>query len=116
MRRLLRGIAITLVLLGGLAAWGWRSGDSEPIDVVSEASTALGLPLESSLIATNGIRLHVVQAGPVDGPPVLLLHGFPEFWWTWHAQLAALARAGFRVIVPDQRGFDRSDKPPRIED
>jgi pimeloyl-ACP methyl ester carboxylesterase len=46
----------------------------------------------------------------------VLLHGFPEFWWTWHAQMKALAQAGFRVIVPDQRGFGRSDKPPRIED
>lgn len=116
MRRLLRGLAITLLLLAGLAAWGWRSGDVAPIDVVSEARTALGIPLESSLVATNGIRLHVVQAGPADGPPVLLLHGFPEFWWSWNAQLKALAQAGFRVIVPDLRGFGRSDKPPRVED
>ena len=116
MRRLLRGLAITLLLLAGLAAWGWRSGDETPIDVVAEARTALGIPLEASLVETNGIRLHVVQAGPADGPPVLLLHGFPEFWWTWHAQLKALAQAGFRVIVPDLRGFGRSDKPPRIED
>jgi pimeloyl-ACP methyl ester carboxylesterase len=47
---------------------------------------------------------------------VVLLHGFPEFWWTWHAQLRALADAGFRVIVPDQRGFGLSDKPPRVDD
>jgi pimeloyl-ACP methyl ester carboxylesterase len=84
--------------------------------VVAEAQTALGIPLESSLVATNGIRLHVVQAGPANGPPVLLLHGFPEFWWTWNAQIKALAQAGFRVIAPDLRGFGRSDKPPRIED
>jgi pimeloyl-ACP methyl ester carboxylesterase len=116
LRRLLRGLAITALLLGALAWWGWRSGDEAPIDVVEQARTALGIPLESSLVETNGIRLHVVQAGPVDGPPVVLLHGFPEFWWTWHAQLKALAQAGFRVIVPDQRGFGRSDKPPRIED
>jgi len=116
MRRLQRGLGITALLLAGLAWWGWRSGDQAPIDVLAEARTALGIPLESSLIETNGIRLHVVQAGPADGPPVVLLHGFPEFWWTWHAQIAALARAGFRVIVPDQRGFGLSDKPPRVED
>jgi pimeloyl-ACP methyl ester carboxylesterase len=116
MRRLLRGLVITLLLLAGLAGWAWRSGEVPPIDVVAEARSALGIPLESSFVEANGIRLHVVQAGPADGPPVLLLHGFPEFWWTWHAQLAALAQAGFRVIVPDLRGFGRSDKPPRVED
>jgi pimeloyl-ACP methyl ester carboxylesterase len=116
MRRLLRGLAITLLLLAGLAVWGWRSGADAPIDVVAEARSHLGIPLEASLVATNGIRLHVVQAGPADGPPVLLLHGFPEFWWAWRAQLAALAQAGFRVIVPDLRGFNRSDKPSRVED
>jgi pimeloyl-ACP methyl ester carboxylesterase len=112
----LRGLAIAALVGAGLAYWGWRSGDQEPIDVVAEARATLGVPLESGLVATNGIRLHVVQAGPPDGPPVVLLHGFPEFWWTWHAQIAALAQAGFRVIAPDQRGFNLSDKPPRIED
>lgn len=116
MRRVLRSFGIVVLLLAGLAAWGWRSGDEAPIDVVAEARAALGIPLESALIESNGIRLHVVQAGPAQGPPVVLLHGFPEFWWTWHAQIAALAQAGFRVIAPDQRGFGRSDKPPRIED
>lgn len=62
-------------------------------------------------IATNGIRLHVVEAGPEDGPLVLLLHGFPEFWYGWHRQIGPLAAAGFRVVVPDQRGYDLSDKP-----
>jgi len=116
MVRALRSLGIAALLGAGLAIWGWRSGDQAPIDVVAQAREALGIPLESGFFETNGIRLHVVQAGPPDGPPVLLLHGFPEFWWTWHAQIAALAQAGFRVIVPDQRGFDLSDKPPRVED
>ena len=116
MGRVSRSLAVAAPLLAGLALWGWRSGDQAPIDVVAEARRSLGIPLESSLVETNGIRLHVVQAGPADGPPVVLLHGFPEFWWTWHAQLAALAQAGFRVIVPDLRGFGLSDKPPHVED
>jgi pimeloyl-ACP methyl ester carboxylesterase len=62
-------------------------------------------------IATNGIRLHVVEAGPEDGPLVLLLHGFPEFWYGWRRQIGPLAAAGFRVVVPDQRGYGQSDKP-----
>jgi pimeloyl-ACP methyl ester carboxylesterase len=57
------------------------------------------------------VRLHVAEAG--EGPLVLLLHGFPEFWWTWRAQLPALAAAGFRAVAPDLRGYGASDKPPR---
>jgi pimeloyl-ACP methyl ester carboxylesterase len=116
MGRASRSLGIAVLLGAGLAIWGWRSGEQAPIDVLAEARATLGVPLESGMVETNGIRLHVVQAGPPGGPPVLLLHGFPEFWWTWHAQIAALAQAGFRVIVPDQRGFGRSDKPTRVED
>jgi pimeloyl-ACP methyl ester carboxylesterase len=65
-------------------------------------------------IATNGIRLHVVEAGPEEGPLVLLLHGFPEFWYGWHRQIGPLAAAGFRVAVPDQRGYGLSDKPKGV--
>lgn len=64
---------------------------------------------------TNGITLHVVEAGPQDGRPVFLLHGFPEFWWGWRHQIEPLARAGYRVIAPDQRGYNLSEKPEGIE-
>ncbi|MFL5028000.1 MAG: alpha/beta fold hydrolase, partial [Microvirga sp.] len=59
----------------------------------------------------NGIALHCIEAGPEDGPLVILLHGFPEFWWGWRDQIGPLAEAGFRVLVPDQRGYNLSDKP-----
>lgn len=65
-------------------------------------------------IATNGIYLHAAMAGPEDGKPVFLLHGFPEAWFGWEAQIDPLAKAGFRVIVPDQRGYNLSDKPVGI--
>jgi pimeloyl-ACP methyl ester carboxylesterase len=52
--------------------------------------------------------------GPSNGQVVLLLHGFPEFWYGWHKQIEPLAGAGFRVIVPDQRGYNFSDKPSGI--
>jgi pimeloyl-ACP methyl ester carboxylesterase len=65
-------------------------------------------------ITTNGVRLHVVQAGPREGPLVILLHGFPEFWYGWRNQIDFLAESGYRVWVPDQRGYNRSDKPPGI--
>jgi pimeloyl-ACP methyl ester carboxylesterase len=63
---------------------------------------------------TNGVRLHVVEAGPDHGPLVVLLHGFPELWYGWRRQIPALAAAGFRVLVPDQRGYNTSDKPAGI--
>lgn len=67
--------------------------------------------LDSSFIQSNGINLHVVQAGPEDGQPVLLLHGYPEYWRGWEKQILPLAQSGFRVIVPDQRGYNLSEKP-----
>jgi len=67
--------------------------------------------LEHHNLPTNGITLHTVMAGPEEGPLVLLLHGFPEFWYGWRRQIPALAAAGFRVWAPDQRGYNLSDKP-----
>ncbi|MBO0939622.1 alpha/beta hydrolase [Fibrella sp. HMF5335] len=55
-----------------------------------------------------------MQDGPENGPLVILLHGFPEFWYSWRAQIPALVAAGFRVWVPDQRGYNLSDKPVGI--
>lgn len=62
-------------------------------------------------VQAGEVRLHCAAMGPEDGPLVLLLHGFPECWVTWRAQLPALAAAGFRAVAPDLRGYGRSDKP-----
>lgn len=80
--------------------------------------TAFKLPddLEFSTITVNGLRLHTVQAGPPDAPLVVLLHGFPEFWYGWRGQIRPLVQAGFRVVVPDQRGYNLSAKPLRVAD
>ena len=67
-------------------------------------------------IATNGVSLHIAEAGPQDGPLVVLLHGFPEFWYGWRRQIPALATAGYHVVAPDQRGYNLSDKPPKVRD
>ena len=67
-----------------------------------------------SRVATNGIELHIAEAGPAEGPLVFLLHGFPEFWYGWRNQIPALAENGFRVIAPDQRGYNLSDKPDGV--
>lgn len=66
-------------------------------------------------IETNGIRLHTAAAGPEDGGLVVLLHGFPEFWYGWRHQIERLADLGYRVIAPDQRGYNLSDKPSGVE-
>lgn len=58
------------------------------------------------------VSLHYVEAG--TGPLVILLHGFPEFWWSWRHQIPALAQAGFRVVAPDLRGYNLSDKPTDV--
>lgn len=63
-----------------------------------------------------GVRLHAVVAGDPAGEPVVLLHGFPDYWYGWRKQIGPLAAAGFRVIALDQRGYNRSDKPQAVAD
>ena len=71
-----------------------------------------GMPgMEALRLRADTIELHAVAAGPPDGRLVVLLHGFPEFWYGWRRQIAPLAAAGLRVLVPDQRGYNLSDKP-----
>jgi pimeloyl-ACP methyl ester carboxylesterase len=65
-------------------------------------------------VDTRTIRLHIAEAG--SGPLVLLLHGFPECWYSWRHQLVALAEAGYHAVAPDQRGYCQTDRPPEIGD
>ena len=64
------------------------------------------------MIPANGIEMHVAEAG--EGPLVLLCHGWPELWYSWRHQLAALAEAGFHAVAPDMRGFGRTDAPDDV--
>jgi pimeloyl-ACP methyl ester carboxylesterase len=68
-------------------------------------------PWTHRTVRANGIALHVAELG--SGPLVLLIHGFPQFWWAWHQQLVDLADAGYRAVAVDLRGYGASDKPPR---
>lgn len=72
------------------------------------------MTITQRMLKTNGINLNITEAG--EGPLVLLLHGFPELGFSWRHQLAPLAEAGYRVVVPDQRGYGRSDRPATVED
>ncbi|MFB6126840.1 MAG: alpha/beta fold hydrolase [Halolamina sp.] len=72
------------------------------------------VPGERRFLDVGDVTLHAVVAGPSEGELALLLHGFPEFWYGWHRQVRPLVEAGYRVVVPDQRGYNRSDKPDDV--
>jgi pimeloyl-ACP methyl ester carboxylesterase len=72
------------------------------------------LSLKHGFVEANGLRFHYAEAGA--GPLVLLLHGFPEFWYGWRRQIPALAEAGFRAVAPDLRGYNRTDRPRAVAD
>jgi pimeloyl-ACP methyl ester carboxylesterase len=67
---------------------------------------------ESTWFNLPGLRTHAAVAGPREGPLLVLLHGFPEFWYSWRHQIGTLARSGFRVVVPDQRGYNLTEMTP----
>jgi len=71
---------------------------------------------EPTMVKTNGIDMAVYEAGPKDGVPVVLCHGFPELAYSWRHQLPALAAAGFRAIAPDQRGYGCTSRPAAAAD
>jgi len=79
--------------------------------ITPDAAIAATGPWTHRNVSANGARFHIVEMG--SGPAVLLLHGFPSFWWTWRELIAPLAHAGYRVIAMDLRGYGGSDHPPQ---
>ncbi len=77
-----------------------------------EAAKLLGFEVREGYAEVGDQRLHYVEAG--EGPLVVLLHGFPEFWYGWRLQIKPLAEAGFRVVAPDMRGYNLSSKPDAV--
>lgn len=71
--------------------------------------------IQTRKVRAGEVTLNVAEAGPEDGPLVVLLHGFPEFWFEWRELIGPLAAAGFRVAAPDQRGYNLSDKPSGVD-
>ncbi|MDP9847386.1 alpha/beta fold hydrolase [Streptosporangium lutulentum] len=76
-----------------------------------ESLVSIEGPWTHRAVHAGGTRFHVVEAG--KGPLVLLLHGFPQFWWSWRNQLVSLPAAGYHTVAVDLRGYGASDKPPR---
>lgn len=72
-------------------------------------------PVIERTVEVNGVTLRVLEAGPADGPAVVLTHGFPELAYSWRHQIPALAAAGYHVLAPDQRGYGGSSRPERLE-
>jgi pimeloyl-ACP methyl ester carboxylesterase len=86
-------------------------------DMIKNNKTTLNpcrLKMKHRVIETNGIKMHLAEQG--EGPLVVLCHGFPELWYSWRHQLAALAEAGYHAVAPDQRGYGQTDRPEAIED
>jgi len=73
----------------------------------------VGVELREGFAEVGDVSLHYVEAG--DGPLIVLLHGFPEFWFGWRLQIEPLVAAGFRVVAPDTRGYNLSSKPEGFE-
>lgn len=111
----MRALGIAAIAIGILLVAGHLSGNQPERDSVAAARAETGIGFEARFVDVGEVELHVVSAGPEEGAPVVLLHGFPEFWYAWRGPAAVLARAGFRVIVPDQRGYNLSDKPSGVE-
>ncbi|MEX0750685.1 MAG: alpha/beta fold hydrolase, partial [Dehalococcoidia bacterium] len=95
---------------GGYAGWRLRNGD-EQLSVVRWLMFHAAMDVRHRFIEVNNVRLHCAEQG--EGPTVILLHGFPECWYSWGRQLPALAAAGYHAIAPDMRGYNLSDKPKR---
>lgn len=73
------------------------------------------LKMSHQMVQTNGIELSVYHAGPADGRPIWLLHGFPECWYSWRNQVAPLTEVGYQVFVPEMRGYGKSSAPLAVE-
>lgn len=100
-------------MLGAGSNESTEAGETEATGI--DPREAVGVDVESSMREVNGVHLHTLEAGPRDGPLVVLLHGFPEYWYGWHHQIGTLVDAGYRVLVPDQRGYNTSEKPAGVE-
>src|SRR5947207_15370440 len=106
-RRVLSALALPLALRPALDGF-----DSSASANTLEREAPMSEPTQR-IIESNGIRLNIAEQG--SGPLVLLCHGFPESWYSWRHQIAALAASGFHAVAPDMRGYGKSDAPAAID-
>ena len=107
--------AVVICAATTVVSAGCTSG-AEPRAGTAGSGAAAASQTEPTLriIEANGIKIRIAEMG--KGPLVVLLHGFPESWYSWRHQLPALAKAGYRAVAPDLRGYGKSDKPQAVED
>src|SRR3954470_24182831 len=99
---------------GTNASEGPGSGTpSQQPGLAGRFTSLAGADLREGIAEVGEVTLHYVEAG--EGPLVVLLHGFPEFWFGWRLQIAPLVAAGFRVVAPDLRGYNLSSKPTGLD-
>jgi len=79
------------------------------------AATDIESRVEHGMADSGGVKIHYAALGPKAGPLVVMVHGFPDFWFTWRAQMDALAAQGYRCVAMDLRGFNLSDQPKGVE-
>ena len=105
--------AVVICAATTVASAGCTS-DAQPRAAAEVSGAAAASETEPTLriIEANGIKMRIAEMG--KGPLVLFLHGFPESWYSWRHQLPALAKAGYRAVAPDLRGYGKSDKPPTV--
>lgn len=108
------GVALVLLVLAAAALLSGRQHHAR--DLVERAIEDYSYDFRSRRVALPGqdVELHIVESG-LMGRPVILLHGFPEFWWSWRRHLVGLGRLGYHGIAPDQRGYNASDKPGAVD-
>lgn len=89
--------SLLLALSAAYSATGWES------------------QVEHAYADSNGVKIHYASYGPQDGPVIVMVHGFPDYWYTWRAQMEALGKAGFRTVALDLRGYNLSGQPAGAE-
>lgn len=102
-------IAVLMATTGPLPALA--QSQASPSAVRSGLPEHFNEAFEHHFAEANGVRLHYVIGGPAKGPMVVLLHGWPQTWYTWRWVMPSLAKAGYRVVAVDYRGAGDSDKP-----
>lgn len=111
--RLAGGVALGAGVLGAVRPSAVAQAPATP---VSSPVTTPGAPgITHRRIRTNGIGMHIAEAGAGQGPLVVLVHGWPEIWYSWRHQLPALAAAGYHAVAPDLRGYGETDAPEAVE-
>ena len=104
--------AVCLSIALGSAGAAAQNSDQQGGNVVSEQAPVAGVSFR--FIEANGLRMRIAEMG--QGPLVLMAHGWPESWYSWRHQFAALANAGYRVVAPDMRGYGETDAPANVND